>query len=57
MDEEEGEFVAENTAYVTFKACNLLTSRGFTHSMSFIIATSKEKTNPLQKHFVRQGYI
>lgn len=53
LNKEEGAFVVENTTYITFKAWNLLTSRGITCSMSFLTGTFMEESNPLQKHFVR----
>lgn len=40
LDREEGALVGESTAYVTFKAWNLLTSRGNMCSVSFLTATS-----------------
>ena len=55
LDEEEWASVGENTAYVTFKAWNLLTSRGLHIQCPFSRRQLRRRRQPLCKHFVRQG--
>ena len=47
LDEEEGAFVGENTAYVTCKAWNLLTSRGICVQCLFLQQHLRKEDQPL----------
>lgn len=55
LDEEEGALVGESTAYVTFKAWNLLTSRGICVQCLFSQQHLRRTPTPC-KHLMRQGH-